>query len=258
MKVLKKYWWCILFLLLLPFILNWVVTRKTILAYNVAGEPKDWIYFWATYFSAIASLAMVVITGQILGQNTQQLNQLKQQWKDEHTPELFVKIEKDSLGYSIVFENVGKYVARNIRYKLNDDYISNIEHSDFKKKIDEDQKKIFNLKPNESKSFFICPPDRVDPIYAYQNKNGYCETKTIDLHGINFKLDEVKGIYPKLKDKEITVNINYADDVRVLYKLNLKSFSEKEQDSFLLIAVALEKMQQTLKFYLNKSGKLLQ
>ena len=76
-----------------PLLLNYLVTRNSVFDYKVAGKPSDWIIFWVTYLSSIASLAMVVITwwtlkqnkiqsNLILQQNTNQLKELKRQWKE--------------------------------------------------------------------------------------------------------------------------------------------------------------------------------
>jgi hypothetical protein len=254
-QILKKYWWCFLFLLLLllPFLLNWVVTRNTIMSYRVAGEPKDWISFWVTYLSAIASFMMVIFTWKmlrqnkmILLQNKQQLDQLKQQWKDDHIPEISVKIEKDPCGYYIVFKNIGKYIANNIKYNLNDDYISSITNVKLRKQIEEYSTQTFSLNPNERKSFFICPPDDSIPIYASQNQSGQNGDETITTNGIKLNLSESNEIYSVLKSKEIKINVHYADDVQILYKLDLKSYCEHKQDNLLLIAVALDRIQEKI------------
>lgn len=252
-QILKKYWWRFLLLLLLPFLLNWVVTRNTFMSYRVAGEPKDWITFWVTYLSAIASFTMVVFTWNMLRQNKmtllqnqKQLNQLKQQWKEDHIPEISVKIEKDSYGYYIVFENVGKYIAKNIKYKLNDDYINSIINNELRERIEGYSTQIFSLKPNESRSFFICPPDDSNLIYIYQKNNKQNKNKKINIQDIEFELNESNEINSVLKNKEIKVNVNYADDVHILYELNLHSFYESKQDNLFLIAVALDRIQEKI------------
>ena len=57
-----KYKYLILIVILvlfLPLVTNYLVTRNKLWDYLIAGEPKDWMFFWISYLSSLASFAMV-------------------------------------------------------------------------------------------------------------------------------------------------------------------------------------------------------
>lgn len=63
MNWVKKYWWvALLFFIIFPFLLNFVVTRLIPFDLEIAGEPKDWIVFWGTYMSVITTVIIIFIT----------------------------------------------------------------------------------------------------------------------------------------------------------------------------------------------------
>lgn len=106
----------ILFLLFFPFILNKLILSPQLFPY--VGEGKDWLMFWATYISAIASFAMVFITWWTLRQNKNQLNEIKRQWEEENRPRLeiyFINDELKTKGLRIEVVNLGKSPAYDVK-----------------------------------------------------------------------------------------------------------------------------------------------
>lgn len=130
-NLLKKYWWCIIIIiLLLPLFLNWVVTRDNIYNYKVAGEPKDWLSFWVIYFSALMSLAMVIITWYTLKQNKEQLEEIKKERQESQRARLVFDIIKYQKAYHLRIRNIGKENAFNVSITVNKVFIQNIAESD--------------------------------------------------------------------------------------------------------------------------------
>ena len=76
----------VILLLLIPFILNFLISQPTF--FNVVGEPVDWLHFWATYLGAAASFLMIAFTALALKHNKEQLEELKRQWQEEHKPNI--------------------------------------------------------------------------------------------------------------------------------------------------------------------------
>lgn len=76
-------------IVLIPILLNWLIQWQSF--FEFVGEDTDWLGFWVTYISAIASFAMVFITWRTLQQNKEQLNELKRQWNEQNKPFLSLK-----------------------------------------------------------------------------------------------------------------------------------------------------------------------
>ena len=59
MEWLKKYWWVIPFILLLPFVINFILL---IPAFSpIVGDNTDWLYFWGGYLGAIISAGVAFV-----------------------------------------------------------------------------------------------------------------------------------------------------------------------------------------------------
>ena len=52
-KLFKQYWWLIVLAILLPTIFNLIISCPTPNCLPIVGEPKDWLNFFAVYFSGI-------------------------------------------------------------------------------------------------------------------------------------------------------------------------------------------------------------
>lgn len=110
-------------IILFPFILNAIVIHENI--WETAGEPKDWLFFWPSYLSSIASAAMITYTAKtliynekLLENNIAQLEEIKKQWAEEHTPDVvcsFFMLNNE--GY-IRLKNISNIELRNLTIKL--------------------------------------------------------------------------------------------------------------------------------------------
>lgn len=60
-NIIKIIFWSLfsVFAILFPYILNSLIIKPRI--FPVAGTPSDWLNFWGTYISSIASAAMLFI-----------------------------------------------------------------------------------------------------------------------------------------------------------------------------------------------------
>lgn len=88
----KSNWHWILFilfwLLVFPYILNKLILIDRY--WNIVGGPKEWLVFWPSYLSALASAVMIAYTAMTLKNNKEQLDELKRQWEEEHKPNVSV------------------------------------------------------------------------------------------------------------------------------------------------------------------------
>lgn len=81
-----------------PFILNFLIVIPKPTWIPVVGNASDWIVFWATYVSALASFAMVVAAYETLDES-------RKQWKEDHTAHLNVTAYRNK--YHQVFLCIG-------------------------------------------------------------------------------------------------------------------------------------------------------
>lgn len=88
----KSNWHWMLFilfwLLVFPYILNKLILIDRY--WNIVGGPKEWLAFWPSYLSALASAVMIAYTAMTLKNNKEQLDELKRQWEEEHKPNVSV------------------------------------------------------------------------------------------------------------------------------------------------------------------------
>lgn len=176
MNLIKRYWYVIfiVFFLLFPLLLNYLVTRNSVFDYKVAGKPSDWILFWVTYLSSIASLAMVVITwwtlkqnkiqnNLILKQNINQLDELKKQWKEANTTYLSCSLVKLKDYCAIRILNSSNITASNVEVELENKLEEDIFHFDETQKLLSQTR--FVIPPHESKDIFLYVTPYIDGDY---------------------------------------------------------------------------------------------
>lgn len=85
---------------------------------EILEEPKKWTAFWGTYLSAIASFVMALITWKTLGQNSEQLDEIKRQWDEQNKPKVFCSLEKDNSNVLLVIYNASSNVATDVRVSI--------------------------------------------------------------------------------------------------------------------------------------------
>ena len=61
----------ILFIIVLPLILNWVILRERL--FDIVGDTTDWLQFWPVYLSAIGTMGMTIATFFTLKDNRKQI-----------------------------------------------------------------------------------------------------------------------------------------------------------------------------------------
>lgn len=160
---LKAYWWAILIILAVPILLNFIVLIPAFLP--IAGSGVDWLMFWGTYISAIASFAMVFITWRTLQQNKEQLNELKRQWEEQNQPKVFCSLEKSSADIVLILENISNCAAINISVFID----SNLDNQRlFQQTIDLLNKTYLMIPPLHKKVINLYIPASV--TYNYEGK----------------------------------------------------------------------------------------
>lgn len=180
-EFLWKYWVVIFIaaIVLIPILLNWVIQWQSF--FEFVGKDTDWLMFWVTYISAIASFAMVFITWRTLQQNKEQLNELKRQWEEENRPRLEFYFVQDEIGHKgsrIEILNMGKQTAKDIRLYIDSkviDLASNDTIKDFLRNIGTDLP--LPLLPNDSIIINLCEEkfdERYRTIYTIGQQTVDC------------------------------------------------------------------------------------
>lgn len=111
----------VIFVILIPIGINIIVGMKTPFNFPIVGASKDWLMFWATYSSAVASFMMVWFTSKTLKQNDKQLEVIKKQWEAEHTPEIFASLIRSKDKGFIRIMNVSNISIKNLKIEITQD-----------------------------------------------------------------------------------------------------------------------------------------
>lgn len=117
-----------------PFVLNLLVLLN--IGCPVAGNPETWIAFWPSYLSAIASFGMIALTSmalfynnKTLANNKEQLNEMKRQWDEEHSPNVSVSFSQLGNVAYLRLVNTSNVEIRNL--KISGDFYNGEEKNDF-------------------------------------------------------------------------------------------------------------------------------
>lgn len=117
MDIIKKYWWCFLLaLIFVPICLNFILLIPAFTP--VVGDNANWLSFLGTLIGALASFAMIFFTAKTLEQNEKQLNELKRQWKEEHTPYLSCQLIAKSDKFLLRILNSSNTTAERVNLNI--------------------------------------------------------------------------------------------------------------------------------------------
>ena len=194
---LWKYWVVIFIaaIVLIPILLNWVIRWQSF--FEFVGKDTDWLMFWVTYISAIASFAMVFITWRTLKQNEEQLNEIKRQWEEQNRPILSFKIIYINSVFYLKVENTGKCNLVNARLILGERALSILQTEGIDISCREEETILdnaLNLGANDSQSYSLCVYretgdfDYFDITVEYNNNAEYHK---IDMR-LPYKLSKIK------------------------------------------------------------------
>ncbi|MDE6304656.1 MAG: DUF4231 domain-containing protein [Paramuribaculum sp.] len=160
MEFIRKYWWCfIIALIVVPIALNFILLIPAFTP--IVGDNQTWLSFIGTLIGALASFVMIFFTAKTLKQNEEQLNELKRQWKEEHTPYLSCQLIAKSdkfllrvLNSSNVTANSVKIIIESVLFKPKDPGEAYTPHN-FDKLKDFLTVQEFVVPPRESLYFTI-------------------------------------------------------------------------------------------------------
>lgn len=212
---IRKFWWVLLaVLMLLPIGLNYILHVN--IGANIIGEPKDWLYFWGSYISSIASLWMIILTYLILKQN------------DETRRGIIVtRVIYHKTIYCLEISNVGNSIAYDIEISTNtefNDILNELSRYYFTKF----QNKKFSLRPNENK--YIMIGSAIEGSYRLLNP------ETNQQESIN----NTKEYLNTLKNASMKINGTYKS-IGKEYRI-VDSFCINDYDlNFIMVSTTIDK-----------------
>lgn len=233
----------IIVIILIPIILNWTIKMPAF--FEFVGLDTDWLNFWVTYISAVASFAMVFITWHALKQNDRllqqndkllqqnerqlqqnktQLNEMIRQWDEENKPRLemyFVKDEIPVKGQRIEIVNIGKNTAKDIKFCIDENIIEKAPNNDTKEALKNiGQSFSLSLLPNDSVIISLCE-DNMNEQYKHNYKIG--------LESVN--KEEYLAFYNSIESmKSISIKVNYNSkyENNITISPNIKKIRHKD------------------------------
>lgn len=198
---IKKYWMryiCVLFILF-PFLIGALTACNKFVPWDIAGEPKDWLSFWGSYISGIASFIVIFIS-------IRQHKDLKKLQIDILRKDAVKELLNDIRNVNRVSES--NYVldrVDNIQELLTPSY-----YVDIMNYIHDEHYWFY------TKYFTEINSDKKSEIaqYYYAVDSGYSEISTYlytlqILHSMNFKDDEEICLVKDKLEEQNQVNDNY-------------------------------------------------
>lgn len=201
--------WVVIFIaaiVLIPILLNWLIQWQSF--FEFVGEDTDWLMFWVTYISAIASFAMVFMTWRTLKQNEEQLNEIKRQWEEQNRPKVFCSLETSKGDVFLVLDNISSCAAINVSIVIR----SNVEEDNemFNKVVTLLREPCLTIPPLQKKIINLYIPAYVDGNYDGE----YIEA-AISIEG------KLHGTYKMwLSEINLIRSIDYSSTSAALEKLN--------------------------------------
>lgn len=115
----------VVFLILFPFLLNWLLLRNPIVP--VVGDGSTWLSFWPVYLSAIASFGMIYMTYLSLKQSRNHIEDIKKREDEDRRARLVFSVVVYQRAFYFRILNIGKENAFNIKLNFNEGFINEIE-----------------------------------------------------------------------------------------------------------------------------------
>ena len=142
MTVLKKYWWIVISVILIPCLINLIMIQPRI--YRIVGNDTSWLSFWGGYIGSIisSSIALYILWKQ-LNQNHQENEEsriLNHQENDENRKLQLKNIEyqQQSQWLNLLRSQLADYYSAfcfNDLHFLKDKIIEKENQSDIRKEI---------------------------------------------------------------------------------------------------------------------------
>lgn len=185
-------------------------------------ETLGFYSFWADILCSIGSFTMIFVTAKSVELNDRQLNELKRQWQEEHSPYLSAQLIAQTNYFNLRIFNSSKVTADNISIKI-DSYIDKEKILQFDELQSFLGNHMFTIPPMESIYF----PIWITPFRELENlPNGYIEisikTKNIDFGPLQLYPSDYAFVSYGEKDSPIINSLDKIADKIKNQKVYLK------------------------------------
>lgn len=244
MNILKRIWnhieehwmrYTCIFFILFPFFIGALTACNKFVPWSIAGEPKDWLSFWGSYISGIASFVMIWIAWKTLVES-----------KESNRPFIYAKVTKRLGKIYLVLENVGKTPALNLIITFN--------------QLDE-ATKIFSNNINDLN--IALPADKIQKIFLCFNElttasslfitEADVKKNTIIFFGKKYSFEEYNNLYNQFSKNVNTITIKYNQYIQTT-PIDIQNPEEEKQDLLLIIARRLEGIENNIKSLNSKQN----
>lgn len=234
---IKKYWmyYICVFFILFPFLIGALVACHRFVPWDFAGEPKDWLSFWGSYISGIASFVMIWIAWKTLVES-----------KESNRPFIYAKVTKRLGKINLVLENVGKTPALNLIITFNQ---LNEETKIFSNNINN---LSIALPTNKIQKIFLCFYELTTASSLFITEADV-KTNIIRFYGKEYSFDEYNNLYNQFSKNVNTITIKYNQYIQTI-PIDIQNPEEEKQDLLLIIARRLESIENNIKSLNSKQN----
>lgn len=214
MKMTNAELWCLIIILvfLVPLGINiFVAFPVDWLPFPVVGNGESWLSFWASYLCAAATFIMVIYTSRTLKQNSDQLVEMKRQWREDHRARLIFSIAFEQGLFVLKISNVGIEPAYNIKLRFSDVFIDSLLANATKEIYRRLNEKGFSIEGKTEKYFYISP--------QYGNASVF-----FNRTNENFSAEEINKWIDDFRNVPIVIKGTYCDEYEVDETLKLDDF----------------------------------
>lgn len=236
-KHIKEYWmrYACIFFILFPFLIGVLTACNKFVPWNIAGEPKDWLSFWGSYISGIASFVMIWIAWKTLVES-----------KESNRPFIYAKVTKRLGKIYLVLENVGKTPALNLIITFNQ---LNEETKIFSNNIND---LSIALPTNKIQKIFLCFYELTTASSLFITEADV-KTNIIRFSGKEYSFDEYNNLYNQFSKNVNTITIKYNQYIQTI-PIDIQNPEEEKQDLLSIIAHRLEGIENNIKSLNSKQN----
>lgn len=200
----------IVIMFVIAIIINYLILCPR--QFEFVGKDTDWLSFWPTYLSSIASFAMVLITWWTL-------TKTQQHWEEEERPLLYAEVnqfihstqgnQRNDYKYVLKIENVGIQLASDVNVEVmfvseDENIRTNIFYDKIVAEFNEIKKNVYMIKGKDTRLITLLPDSEWLPTNQNEDFKAY------------------DSFHQFFMENSIKVIINYNQKYKLETKLTIK------------------------------------
>ena len=222
---LKALLWLVIGLLvffvviyLIPRTINCLILKPA--TFKIVGDGTHWLSFWGSYLATIASFVMAFLTWQSLRQNKKQLQEMKNQWENEHRPYVEVYKIKEDIPLTdkcrIEFLNFGLSVATSITFRIEEGAIEHLS----------EEGKIIAQSFGDFRNFVLLPRE-AKWFVLYEHRNNRNEEKYL-IGGREVSKEDYEQFLGFIKEHKGVLKIAGTYNGKYKFEAEINNFNSRK------------------------------